>query len=198
MNRQSGRIVVGYDEAKHAAQAVDLAAGPGPARPVVVGVDGWAASQAALEYAAGTAEIASAPLVVVRAWNDIARYSRWVSVDTRVVIDRDDLLNTEQKAAREDLHAAQDWVRTRYPDLTVTLVLVEGAPADSLLRVGAEAGLLVVGTRGHGALAALLLGSVSRAVVHRATRPVAVVRAGVEMPLMRTQAPEPALTGAGR
>lgn len=145
--------------------------------PVVVGVDGSAASRAAVEFAASSAETSSAPLVVVCAWNDVARYSRWVSVDTRVVIDRDGLLPAERKAARDVLDAAAAHVRARHPDVPVTCRLVEGTPAAVLLLAGGDAGLIVVGTRGHGALAGLLLGSVSHAVAHGSQRPVAVVRA---------------------
>jgi nucleotide-binding universal stress UspA family protein len=152
---------------------------PGPAHPVVVGVDGSPASLAALAFAAGTAKEASAPLVVVCAWNDVARYARWVSGDTRVVIDRDHLLDAERTTARETLDAAVERVHADYPEVTVTAALVERTPAVALLTAGADAGLIVVGTQGHGALAGLLLGSVSHAVLHRSTRPVAVVRDGV-------------------
>jgi nucleotide-binding universal stress UspA family protein len=155
----------------------DAATVPGPAHAVVVGVDGSAASRAAVEYAAGTAKECSAPLVVVSAWNDVARYSRWVSVDSRVVIDRDALLVAERRAASHALEAAVADVRARYPGVAVTPTLLEGAPGPALLRAGADAGLVVVGTRGHGALAGLLLRSVSQAVVHGSRRPVAVVRA---------------------
>ena len=52
----------------------------------------------------------------------------------------------------------------------------EGRPAVALLEAEADPGLIVVGTRGLGPFTSLLLGSVSHAVVHAATRPVAVVR----------------------
>ena len=149
---------------------------PGPAHPVVVGVDGSPASQAALVYAASTAKDTAAPLVVVCAWNVLAEHAAWVGVDARVLIDRDDLLRAERKAAREILDAAAERVRMEYPQVSVTASLVEAAPAAALLSAGANAGLVVVGTRGHGSLMSFLLGSVSHAVVYASTRPVAVVR----------------------
>jgi len=58
--------------------------------------------------------------------------------------------------------------------------LVMGSPVDAILDLGQEIGadLLVVGSRGHGLLGRLVLGSVSEGVVHHATRPVLVLRGG--------------------
>ena len=151
----------------------------GPAHPVVVGVDGSAASQAALDHAAAVARDSSAPLTVVCAWNDVARHATWVGVDTRVVIERDGMLGAERRAARAILDAAVARVRAAYPQMGVTASLVEAAPAAALLRAAADAGLVVVGTRGHGAVGRLLSGSVSQVVVRASARPAAVVRAEV-------------------
>src|SRR3712207_6401362 len=58
--------------------------------------------------------------------------------------------------------------------------LVMGSPVDAILDLGEEIGadLLVVGSRGHGTLGRLILGSVSEGVVHHATHPVLVLRGG--------------------
>lgn len=163
---------------------------PGPAHPVVVGVDGSPASRAAVDYAARTARNSSAPLVVVRAWNVLLQ-DPLVGVDARVLIDRDALLSWDRKAAREILDAAVERVRTEYPEVALTASLVEAAPAAALLAAGADAGLIVVGTRGQGALATLVLGSVSHAVVHASSRPVAVVRADTAEPGQHEEAQAP-------
>jgi nucleotide-binding universal stress UspA family protein len=151
---------------------------PGPDHAVVVGVDGSASSQAALAYAAGTALAASAPLIVVTAWNFLLQ-NTWVGIDTRVVIDRDGLLQADRRAAQEVLDAAVERIHIEFSDVRVTGSLVEATPAAALVEAGANAGLIVVGARGHGAFMSFLLGSVSHAVVYASTRPVAVVRGDV-------------------
>jgi len=152
---------------------------PGPAHCVVVGVDGSPASQAALMFAAAEAEQADEPLTVVCAWSVLGE-DAWMTLDDKLMVDRDDLLASELKAARAALDAAVEHVHRLHPTLTVIARLQQGHAADVLLAEGADAGLIVVGTRGHGAFTSLLLGSVSHAVVHAAARPVAVVRG--EMP----------------
>ena len=53
---------------------------------------------------------------------------------------------------------------------------VEGQPAAVLLKEAEQAGMIVVGSRGRGGFATLLLGSVTQQVVHHAPCPVVVVR----------------------
>jgi nucleotide-binding universal stress UspA family protein len=66
----------------------------------------------------------------------------------------------------------------RYPDVKVSRVVARDRPSDALVVAGEGAQLLVVGSRGRGGFAGLLLGSVSRQVLQHARCPVAVVRAG--------------------
>lgn len=63
----------------------------------------------------------------------------------------------------------------RPTDSPVTSAVMEGSPARELLAAAEDASLLVVGTRGHGGFAGLLLGSVSQQCVAHATCPVVVV-----------------------
>ncbi len=64
--------------------------------------------------------------------------------------------------------------------VTVTGEVTEGHPAEVLLKAAAGTDLLVVGSRGHGGFAGMLLGSVSSHAVHHARCPVLVVRTGVD------------------
>jgi nucleotide-binding universal stress UspA family protein len=78
-------------------------------------------------------------------------------------------------SARRIAGAAADHAREQRPELTVS-TRVEDCPAElTLVDSSAEAGLLVVGTRGRGAFEGMLLGSVRHAVIHGARCTVAVV-----------------------
>ncbi|MFE3313399.1 universal stress protein [Embleya sp. NPDC059213] len=73
-----------------------------------------------------------------------------------------------------------DRSRAAYPHLTVETSLIEGPAADVILEASRRAELIVVGTRGHGGFAGLLLGSVSLRVCAHTTCPVVVVPEAAE------------------
>lgn len=64
----------------------------------------------------------------------------------------------------------------RGPGIAVEHRLVRGGAREALIEASRGAGLLIVGARGRGGFAGLLLGSVSQALLHHAHCPVAVVR----------------------
>jgi len=121
---------------------------------VVVGVDGSAPSLAALGFAAEYAARHGFSLAAVRCWDPVREG------------------NEEPRQQLTDAVASQ---RSLYPELQVTELVLEGRPADVLVEQSAGAQLLVVGTRGHGTVSGLLLGSVSQGALHHAYCPVAVV-----------------------
>lgn len=141
-----------------------------PNGPVVVGVDGSAASEKTLGYAFDAASRAAAPLLALRTWSDIGLGERWAprrsAMDWAVI-------EEEQQRLLAELLAG--W-REKYPDVTVQCMVRQDRPAHQLREVGRRARLLVVGSRGRGGFTGLLLGSTSRTLVHHAPCPLAVVR----------------------
>jgi nucleotide-binding universal stress UspA family protein len=133
-------------------------------RRVVVGVDGSEPSKRALRWAAYLAQSMHASIEAVIAWNlGAAAYapypSNWDPADdARITID-----HTLDSVFGAQHHPA---------DLKVTVL--EGYPPKVLLDVSADADMLVIGSRGHGGFAGLLLGSVSAACTEHATCPVLV------------------------
>ena len=134
---------------------------PGPDHRVVVGTDGSPPAQAAVRFAASRAATCGAPVEVV------------TSTGGHLVenVDESQLRAGAERIATD---AAAAVTRT-HPSVHVT-TRVEDCPAErTLVDASADAGLLVVGTRGRGAFRGMLLGSVSHAVIHGARCAVAVV-----------------------
>ncbi len=161
---------VAHAVARHAACPVVLVPDVPVARSrdpkVVVGIDGSPAASAALDWAVAEADDRNAELVVVHAWRDT--YG--------TVIDDDEAHDLRRVDAALELDIAVERARevARGP---VRGALVEGRAADAILNAGFDADLLVVGSRGRGALRSTLFGSVAHAVAERAKRPVAIIRA---------------------
>ncbi|MEU8365284.1 universal stress protein [Nonomuraea sp. NPDC048882] len=135
---------------------------------VVVGYDGSEHARAAMEYAIEQARSRRAELHVVTAWQlpSLSPYA----VAYSGLIDR--IMKEEPQAARE---LVEPW-RTSNPGLVITDEQPCEHPVAALTRAAGTADLVVVGSRGLGGFASALLGSVSHAVLHHATCPVAVVR----------------------
>lgn len=148
---------------------------PDPDSRVVVGVDGSVGSEHALSIAADLATDSGAPVVLVGAW-ETPTYDHW----SRIYLVDDEWRHQAIKEARDGAaaHVAAARVRLEkeYPGLVVEEMVEEGRPSALLGRASQGAGLVVVGARGRGDLRSLLLGSVSRAVMHEAHCPVLVVR----------------------
>jgi nucleotide-binding universal stress UspA family protein len=139
--------------------------------PVVVGVDGSAVSESAIDFAFAAASLRGRGLVVVHAWSQPDPF-----VDEAYAVLSE--ASTRQTEARLAVSESLAGWREKYPDVEITEVIADGHPVDALLAEAsaARAALVVVGSRGRGGFAGLLLGSVSRGVLHHATCPVAVVR----------------------
>ena len=135
---------------------------------VVVGVDGSVDSVAAVRFAFEAAERRGAGLTVVHAW-DVDMDSTAAALTW--VVDWEEADEQERAVVAEALAGYAD----EFPTVDVRRHVVRGHPVAELVRQSGGAELLVVGTRGWGAVKGLVLGSVSRSVLHDARCPVAVV-----------------------
>jgi nucleotide-binding universal stress UspA family protein len=149
---------------------------PGPAFPVVVGVDGSESSAQALKVAADVAAQAQAQLRIVSVWTGLPEDTRMAAYASGMSPSADSFADVARDAAEHVAEQAADAARKAHPELDVTRLVVEGYPASVLGPVANDAGLLVVGSRGRGAFTGLVLGSVSHGVVQTAHCPVMVVR----------------------
>jgi nucleotide-binding universal stress UspA family protein len=136
---------------------------------IVVGLDGSPGSLQALEWAYGEALLSGAELTAVHGWIYPYAGPRTSVSEPRTQMQLDAM--EELKTSLESLGA-----RLTSGSIHMHPKLVEQSPAEALLDEGRDADLIVVGSRGHGALRSALLGSVSRTVVQHAMCPVAVIR----------------------
>ena len=135
-----------------------------PITGVVVGYDGSHNSIRALDWAADEARTRGLPLTVVHAWD--------LYVGSPVAVPMVDL----GPVAQETLDGGVEHVRKHAPDVPVRGVLECGRPAAKLIAAGENAQLIVLGPRGQGGFAGLVLGSVSAQVVAHAPCPVVIAR----------------------
>ena len=133
---------------------------------IVVGVDGSEQSLAALHWAVDEARLRHGTVRLITAWH-------YPPVPSTV----------EDSGSNDSFHAAErvqaDALKAVDAEgVDIKGVLVRESPAAALLDAAKDADLLVVGSRGHGGFAGLLLGSTSSQVAHHAPCPVLVVRPG--------------------
>ncbi|SHK74930.1 Nucleotide-binding universal stress protein, UspA family [Pseudonocardia thermophila] len=135
--------------------------------PVVVGIDGTPRSEAALKFAFEEASARQAPLVAVHTWSDALNDPYLAPMIDWDVVETEEELQLAERLA--------GWGE-KYPDVPVERLVTRGRAASVLLDRSKGAQLVVVGSRGHGEFAGLLLDSVSNALIHGASCPVAIVR----------------------
>jgi nucleotide-binding universal stress UspA family protein len=139
---------------------------------IVVGIDGSSHSARALEWALNEAAIKHARLTVLTVHS--VAVSGWSGNPILLPGDADDQEKARQAAEELTLKAASQLGEAQPASVTVRAVI--GFPAEELIKASGDADLLVVGSRGAGGFARLIVGSVSNQVVHHAHCPVAVVR----------------------
>jgi len=138
-------------------------------KPVIVGVDGSEQSLRAVEWAALEAKRHSWPLRIVSAPALVPRLHAYSATPEAIA-------NALRGIAARALEAAITRSEEVAPGLPLNTGLLAGTPALAVAGAGSDASLLVVGARGAGGFAAMMLGSVSRYAATRARCPVVVVR----------------------
>jgi len=164
-----GSVSTGLIHHAHCPVAVIPHENPRPAsdrHPVLLGVDGTIASEAAIALAFDEAARRGSGLLALHAWTDVGIPP---------------LLGTDwwydrQAEAREIVAERLAGWQEKYPDVHVDRRVVCDVPSHALIAESRNAQLVVVGNRGRGGFPGMLLGSVGSAVVHASTTPVIVVR----------------------
>jgi nucleotide-binding universal stress UspA family protein len=137
--------------------------------PVLLGVDGSARSEPAIEFAFAEAAARDTELIALRTW--YGGVPSQVEDELPLIYDADDVQAELAKELSRGIAAA----RGRHPSVVVREEVRYGRAGHTLVEASSRAQLLVVGARGRGGFAGLLLGSVSQAVLHHARCPIAIV-----------------------
>ncbi|MEW1698317.1 universal stress protein [Streptomyces sp. NPDC091278] len=140
----------------------------GPSGPVLLAVDGSPDSRAAVDFAFETARARGAEVLAVHAWAP-----RTGPGDLTPLFQGEEVIRDEEQRVLDQALAAAG---ERWPEVSVERRLVRGRTRSVLLAESAGAQVVVLGARGRGGFAGLLLGSVSQAMLHHAQSPVVVVR----------------------
>ncbi|MCZ2403352.1 universal stress protein [Paenarthrobacter sp. Z7-10] len=135
---------------------------------ITVGVDGSDQARLAVLKAAEQAVLAGRSLKVICAVPPYSGSMAWVPAP----LDRDALFHE----IRVQLQAGRAWLSSHFPSLSIEAHLVEGSPVEVLIDATKSSELLVLGTRGRGGFAGMLLGSTTDGVLHHAKGPVMVVQ----------------------
>ena len=163
-----------------------------PHRGIVVGVDGSSSSKVAVEWAARDAAMRNVPLSLVNVLDPPMattvrgfpmpmppEFTQWQQDDGRTILD--DAIKTVEDSTKQ------------MGPVDVSSELMIGPPVPTLVDLSRDAAMVVVGSHGRGAMARLLLGSVSTGLVHHAHCPVAVIRD--QDPLIPYPSQAPVLVG---
>jgi nucleotide-binding universal stress UspA family protein len=146
----------------------------GRSHPVVVAFDDSRPARTALRTAIQVAAAAEAQLHVVSVDN-VGGLEAWPETDT--VLGREEVVESMHRQVEKSLRDVVDETARAHPGLDVRTGVVTGPAGRAIAGYAddVEAGLIVMGSRGHGGFTGMLLGSVSHRVIHDAPCPVMVM-----------------------
>jgi len=156
---ENAHCPVAVIHADHGSSVID------PTAPILLGIDGSPASEAATAWAFDEASRRGVALTALHAWSDVGVFPIF-GMDWR------DYEGQGEEVLAERLAGWQE----RYPDVHVNRRLVCDTPAHWLSQDAQRAQLVVLGSHGRGGFGGVRLGSVSTAVTQTTTVPVVVVR----------------------
>ncbi len=136
---------------------------------IVVGVDGSPGSIAALHWAHSEAKLRGSALEAVSVW----QFPMMTTIPAFGALP--DVADLSEQTKQSLLAILDEAGVESTPEVPVAACVAEGAVASALTAAAADADLLVVGSRGHGGFAGLLLGSVSHQCTMHAKCPVVIV-----------------------
>ena len=140
-------------------------------RGIAVGVDGSEASDKAVVFAADEADRLGEPLIAVNSW-DIVTLTGGEYGYAVPLVATDDLA----RYGHELVDEAMAGVAAKHPSVVIEKEVVPGDPVLALVETAGRAKMVVVGSRGRGAIVRLLLGSVSHGVLVYLKGPTVVIR----------------------
>lgn len=129
---------------------------------IVAGTDGSPDSEDAVVFAFEEAARTGEPLRVVYCWQPMSEHATSIDSTTGLL--------------RNWLAESLEPYRRKFPTVKVRAAVLAGRASAQLIKMSAEASLVVVGSRGRGGVTGLLLGSVSQSLLHHSDSPVAIVR----------------------
>lgn len=138
-------------------------------KKIVVGIDGSPASLKAVLWAAHEAKLRNSEIEILHSW------SMPFVVDPMAMMPMMFPVEEMVTSANKIVAAATEIVAGIDPKIRVVTRVERGAASEHLIAAGKSADLLVVGSRGHGGFAGLLLGSVAQQVANHAPCPVVIV-----------------------
>lgn len=144
-------------------------------RPVLVGLDGSTNAELAMWWGVDIAVASKRPLRLLTSYSLPVMVGLGAAAGYMGPMLTSEEIHQIDAAHRQAIEEAKAKVQAAHPDLVVETYLDQGSPATALLKASEDAAMIVLGTRGVGSSHALVLGSVSYAVAHRAKCSVVLV-----------------------
>jgi nucleotide-binding universal stress UspA family protein len=161
-----------------------------PHNGILVGVDGSACARSAVEWATREAVMRNVPITVIHvAYPAIGAFTGWGLSTAPLPEDFGQLQEEQARRVIDDATATAHAAAEGNARLRISSETLWSSVVPTLVDLTKEARMIVVGSRGMGALARGLLGSVSTALVHHAHCPVAVIHGDSPRPEGFAQAP---------